>query len=468
MSYKLTVGLEVHVELNTKTKMFCACRNDTSAAPNTNICPICLGHPGTLPTPNIQAVISILRLGLVLNGRLADWVKFDRKNYFYPDIPKGYQISQYDEPLVAGGELAGVAVTRAHLEEDTARNQHHPKKNISLVDFNRGGLPLLELVTEPVIETAEQAGFFARELRLVLGPEYLNISDANMELGQMRVEANVSVSQTDKLGTKVEVKNLNSFKAVEKAIAYEYDRQISVLEAGGQIEQETRGWDENKGVTFSQRKKEMSHDYRYFPDPDLPRIKLKGRSGLVDLEKTIPESPAQKRQRFQAEFDIKESDIEILISSKNLADLFETTLVGLGDSNQAQLIANYITSDVVGILKTIKEAKLPETEALVELLSLVISGELSSRGAKEVLAVIMSYGGSPKAVATEKNLFQQSGEEELVIIVKKVIIDNPEVVSDFKAGNEKVLQFLVGQGMKASGGAANPKILAEIIRKEIK
>lgn len=269
--YRLTVGLEVHAELKTLSKMFCACRNAPGEkAPNTNICPVCMAHPGTLPVINKEAVHKVLLVGAAVGGILADYTEFDRKNYFYPDIPKGYQISQYEHPLVKGGALAGVALTRVHLEEDTARSQHEGES--SLVDYNRAGVPLMELVTEPVINSAEQAGTFAKELQLLL--RTLGAGEANMEKGEMRVEANISVSLDDTLGTKVEVKNLNSFRSVERAIAFEAARQSALLEKGEEVAQETRGWDEQKQVTFSQRKKESSHDYRYFPDPDLPKLLL--------------------------------------------------------------------------------------------------------------------------------------------------------------------------------------------------
>src|SRR3989344_2037390 len=285
MSYKLTIGLEVHAELNTKTKMFCDSPNHPDEkAPNVNVCPICLGYPGTLPVMNYEAVKSILRLGTAVGGELADYTEFDRKNYFYPDIPKGYQISQYKKPLVQGGTLNGVQLTRVHLEEDTARSSHNENSKLkienSLLDFNRAGVPLMELVTEPVMHTAEEALRFAKELQLLL--QYIGISGANMEKGEMRVEANISVSKTDEFGTKVEVKNINSFRAVGKTIEFEYKRQTELLDKGERVVQETRGWDENAGETFSQRLKESAHDYRYFPCPDLPKLFL---SEIPELSK---------------------------------------------------------------------------------------------------------------------------------------------------------------------------------------
>ncbi|KKT30843.1 MAG: Aspartyl/glutamyl-tRNA(Asn/Gln) amidotransferase subunit B, partial [Candidatus Nomurabacteria bacterium GW2011_GWD1_44_10] len=297
--YKLTVGLEVHAELKTKTKMFCNSANDPfNAEPNVNICPVCMAHPGTLPVINKQAVHHVLRVGTALGSDLADFTEFDRKNYFYPDIPKGYQISQYKYPLVSNGMLNGIAIERVHLEEDTASSSHEGSEG-SLVDYNRAGVPLMELVTKPVIHTAEEAGAFARELQLLL--RTLGVSDANMEKGEMRVEANISISKTDKLGTKVEVKNLNSFRSVERAIAYEVERMTKILDGGpGEIVQETRGWDEGGQKTFSQRKKESAHDYRYFPDPDLPKLKISEipEFSNKNLQATMPELPWERRARL--------------------------------------------------------------------------------------------------------------------------------------------------------------------------
>ena len=296
--YRPTIGLEIHAELKTKTKMFCNSANDPHAGePNTHICPICMAFPGTLPVVNREAVRHVLRVGAALKGTLADFTEFDRKNYFYPDIPKGYQISQYQYPLVSKGSLAGVAITRVHLEEDTARSQH--MDTYSLIDFNRAGVPLMELVTEPVIHDAATAQHFAQELQLLL--RTLGVSDANMEKGEMRVEANISVSKDATLGTKVEVKNLNSFRSVAGAIEFEIKRHIEALETGGKLVQETRGWDESKGITFSQRLKESSHDYRYFPDPDIPKFNLShvAEFSAKNITATLPELPWEKRERYQ-------------------------------------------------------------------------------------------------------------------------------------------------------------------------
>ncbi len=466
--YKLTVGLEIHAELKTKTKMFCHSANDPDEKrPNVNICPTCMGHPGTLPTINREAVRSVLRVGLALGGRLADFTEFDRKNYFYPDIPKGYQISQYQYPLVSGGELAGVAITRVHLEEDTARSQHDNETGESLVDYNRAGVPLLELVTEPVITSAKQAGDFARSLKLLLGPEYLAVSEANLEKGEMRVEANISVSVDDKLGGKVEVKNLNSFRAVEKAIEYEYERQVGLREKGETVAQETRGWNETKQETFSQRKKEFSHDYRYFPDPDLPKLYLSQIADWQALDRTLPELPDQKTDRFRTAYGIKDDDIKVFVASGRLSELFEEVASRLTDRSKWQTAANYLVSDLAGLLSSTDTNHLPTADHFAELINLLADNQISSRGAKDILALMVETGQAPSVIADQRGLRQKSGQADLEPIVDEVIAANPEVVADFRSGNDKVLQFLIGQGMKASRGSANPEVLAELLVKKL-
>jgi aspartyl-tRNA(Asn)/glutamyl-tRNA(Gln) amidotransferase subunit B len=447
--YTLTVGLEIHAELATETKMFCHSKNDTDESrPNVNVCPVCLGYPGSLPVINKRAVESVLRLGVAVGGEIANFTEFDRKNYFYPDIPKGYQISQYKYPLVQGGILNGVKLTRVHLEEDTARSTHDsPLVNAnSLLDFNRVGTPLMELVTEPVIKSAEEAVNFARELQLLL--RYLNISDANMEKGEMRVEANISVSKAplDALGTKVEVKNLNSFKVVEKAIKFETDRQIKLLEKGKKVAQETRGWDEKKEITFSQRLKESAHDYRYFPDPDLPKLFLRdipefSREALKD---SLPELPWEKRGRYQKDYGLKDADIEIYVREIGWGRLLEEVASILKEAKLIQLASNYITSD----LKVVISA-----ESLAEVIGLIAEGEVSSRGAKEILKIIETEGGEPKKIAREKNLIQESDKKVLKKIVEEVLKENPDAP----------VQYLVGQAMKKSNNRANPQILKLIL-----
>ena len=456
--YFLTVGLEIHAELSTKTKMFCDSKNDTDESrPNINACPICLGYPGTLPVINFEAVRKVLRLGVAVGGEIADYTEFDRKNYFYPDIPKGYQISQYANPLVKGGELAGVKLTRVHLEEDTAKSTHD-KNEESLLDFNRAGIPLMELVTEPVIKTPEAAANFARELQLLL--RYLDISGANMEKGEMRVEANVSVAKVrpldsefprSDLGTKVEIKNLNSFKIVEKAIKFEMRRQIETLEKGDRVVQETRGWDESKEVTFSQRLKESAHDYRYFPEPDLPKLFLKEVPELARtvLAKSLPELPWEKRERYKKDFGLKESDIEIYVREPKWGRLLEEVAEKLRNSKAGKfeslitLASNYIIVDL--------KKPIPSHD-LVDIIKMISAGEISSRGAKEILKVIESEGGEPHIIAVEKNLIQESDREVLKTLVKEVLEENVAAP----------IQFLVGQAMKKSGSRANPIILQEL------
>lgn len=465
-AYKPTIGLEIHVELKTATKMFCWCKNDSDETrPNVNICPICMAHPGTLPIPNFEAIKSVLRVGEALGSNLADFTEFDRKNYFYPDIPKGYQISQYKYPLVSGGELAGVKITRVHLEEDTGSNMH--EADLSLINYNRAGVPLMELVTEPCITSAKQAGDFARELQLLLGPDYLNVSEVNMEKGEMRVEANISVSATDDLGVKVEVKNLNSISGMERAINFELKRQEELIEKGEQVVQETRGWDDAGQKTYSQRKKESSHDYRYFPDPDLPKLYLSEIPELNNLKTTLPELPVQKRERLARDYGIKASDVEIFVGNKMMGDIFETVAKELNDQTKAQLLANYLNSDLAGLRKLNPDLVMPSSEAWIELINLAASGEISSRGAKDILAILTTEGGSAKQIAETKGLFQKSDEGALLTIIDEVIKANDKVVADYKGGNERSLQFLVGQGMKASKGSANPQVLAELFKKQL-
>lgn len=473
MSYKTTIGLEIHAELKTKTKMFCNSKNDTEEkSPNVNICPVCMGHPGTLPTINKEAVKKVLKVGVALSAELADFSEFDRKNYFYPDIPKGYQISQYKYPLVKNGSLNGIKITRVHLEEDTAKS-FHDAGDYSLIDFNRAGIPLMELVTEPVIHSASEAGNFARELQLLL--RYLGVSDANMEKGEMRVEANVSVSKDDTFGVKVEVKNLNSFRAVERAIAYETERQTSTLENGEKIIQETRGWDENKQKTFSQRLKEESHDYRYFPDPDLPKLKISEipEFSLENLRKELPELPWAKRERLKKVFGLKDETVEIYLQDIEIGKFFESVveyLDGKDKKNAIILASNYIISDLLGMIKekniSIDKIKI-SPEIFSKLIIMTVEGNISSRGAKDVLKIMFEEGGDPKKIVEEKGLAQTSDDSFVKNIVDEIIAKNPTVVEDYKKGKENALQFLVGHCMKLSKGKANPESLKNFLKEKI-
>lgn len=463
MSYKATIGLEVHAELKTESKMFCGCKNNPHAGePNTLTCPVCLAHPGTLPVPNEEAIKKVLLFGKAVGATLATYTEFDRKNYFYPDIPKAYQISQLAYPFVVGGTLAGVTLTRVHLEEDTARSQHD-KGDYSMVDFNRAGVPLMELVTEPVIHDAKTAGDFARELQLLL--RTLGISEANMEKGEMRVEANISISKTEEFGTKVEVKNLNSFKSVEGAINYEIQRQAEVLEKGGEVIQETRGWDEVKLNTFTQRVKETAKDYRYFPDPDLPKMHV--------TESLLPEItvklPNEKRDIY-INLGLTSSTIEILIASDNL-DKFFAELVDLNlTSKEAVLAANYITSDVMSMLSARTDIDLQNLSPLhfKELISMLIAGEINSRVAKDLLVELFGTTKGPREMAMDKGLMQISDDAALKQIIDSVVAAHPEVVLEYRSGKEAVIQFLVGQGMKKSKGTANPGTLLKLLIEALK
>lgn len=466
-NYKTTIGIEVHAELKTKTKMFCNSLNDPHAAePNTHICPVCMAHPGTLPVINKEAVKHVLRVGIALGSELATYTEFDRKNYFYPDIPKGYQISQYLYPLVKGGTLAGVAITRVHLEEDTARSLHDQGEG-SIVDYNRAGVPLMELVTEPVIHDAKTAGNFARELQLLL--RTLGVSDANMEKGEMRVEANISVSKTDTFGTKVEVKNINSFKAVESAIEYEVNRQIELLESGEQVVQETRGWDENKGKTFSQRKKESANDYRYFPDPDLPKLNLLEHEelSLTRLSENMPELPDSKRAKY-TNLGISREQIETIISDKNLVSFFESVVADDMEGEVfVQRVANYLTTDILSHLSDTSEIASASVHGFQSLIHMLVKGEINSRIAKDLLSDVVFKGLDPVILIKERGLAQSNTKESLIAAVQSVIDQNSTVVNEYREGKESALQYLIGQGMKATKGAANPALLKEMLVEKI-
>ncbi|MBK5215345.1 MAG: Asp-tRNA(Asn)/Glu-tRNA(Gln) amidotransferase subunit GatB [Candidatus Pacebacteria bacterium] len=463
--YYTTIGLEVHAELNTKSKMFCGCiNNPDEKTPNVNICPICMAHPGTLPVINKKAVESVIRVGLAIGAKIADFTEFDRKNYFYPDIPKAYQISQYKFPIVSGGKLNGVDITRVHLEEDTATSKHD-KGDYSLVDFNRAGVPLMELVTEPVIHSSKEAGDFGRELQLLL--KYLGVSEANMEKGQMRVELNISISEDkDKLGTKCEVKNINSFKAVERAAEYEIKRMSELLDKnrGDEIVQETRGWDENKQSTFSQRSKENANDYRYFPDPDLPKLFLSKAFDNEKIESKLPELPETKRTRYINDFGIKNEDIESYIVDQNLGIYFEEVANILNSKDKIKNASNYITSDYLGMKKVNSDISLPSSKNFAELIQMISESKISSRGAKDILAMIVLKDESPLKIAEEKGLIQNHDEGALKEIVQKIIDANPEIVATYKGGKENAIMSLVGQIMKESKGSANPALVQKILK----
>jgi aspartyl-tRNA(Asn)/glutamyl-tRNA(Gln) amidotransferase subunit B len=456
-TYYPTIGLEIHAELATKSKMFCGCKNDPDEMrPNVNICPICMAHPGTLPVANKEAIKKVIQVGLVLGSNIADFSEFDRKNYFYPDIPKGYQISQYKYPIVSGGSLNGFKITRVHLEEDTGLSKHD-RGDFTLVDYNRAGVPLMELVTEPVIHSARDAADFAKELQLLL--RTLGVSEANLEKGEMRVEPNISLSDDpNTFGTKVEVKNLNSFKSVEKAIEYELARMQALYEAGRQDEivQETRGWDENKQTTFSQRSKENANDYRYFPDPDLPKMQLHSAFDLEQMKKDLPELPWEAREKLKESIKNLEL-IEIFVQDIERKKLFESI-----PTKYPELKANYIVSSVAGadIGKT-------DVASFGKAIDMIGDGIVTSTAGKTVIATLISDGGDPETIAKEKGLLQQNNADDLKPIIEQIIKDNDKIVADYKSGKEAALQGLVGQVMKATKGAANPALTLQILKEMI-
>lgn len=476
-SYYVTIGLEVHAEMKTQTKMFCRCKNDPFAAePNTHICPVCTGQPGTLPYVNKQAVQNVMKVGVALGADIADFSEFDRKNYFYPDIPKAYQISQYQYPLVSNGSLLGIAIERVHMEEDTATSIH--MGTYSLVDYNRSSVPLMELVTKPVIHDADTAVAFAKELQLLL--RTLGVGDAHLEKGEMRIEANVSVSEHgyfdgdfSKLGTKTEVKNLNSFKIVGAAIEYELKRHVAILEGQSteSLVQETRGWDEAKQCTFSQRSKETAKDYRYFPDPDIPKYRF---SELPEFSRdtlaaTLPELPWQKRKRYAQAFGLKDSDIEFFVQNKTFDTLFVDAAALCFGADAYQKLANLITTVLVGYENSSEQGSVRNVASteLAAIVVMIIEGSLSSSGAREVLLALYMHGGSARDIAAQKELLQKSDTSALVAIVELVIANNPSQVTQYKAGERKLLQYFVGQGMKESKGSANPSVLATLFAQHL-
>ncbi len=486
MSYQPVIGLEIHAELHTNTKMFCGCKNDPfDRRVNANICPVCMAHPGTLPVLNKTAIQHVLKVGLALESEIADFTEWDRKNYFYPDIPKGYQISQYAYPLVqkgalkvknAQGEEVSVGITRIHLEEDTASSSHD-KGDFSLVNYNRAGVPLMELVTDPVIRDAKTAGNFGRELQLLL--QTLGVSEANMDMGQMRVEVNISIhKEGEPWGTKVEIKNLNSFRSAERSIEYEITRQAALLDAGEKVVQETRGFDESTGKTFSQRIKENANDYRYFPDPDLPKLYLSKMPefNLEMLRGQLPELPWIRRARYAA-MGMKTEDAEMFTNDTFFGTYFENALHMVTDEAVKKLMVNYIASDIAGMLKKETE-RAPtldsyiDTKQFVDVMALTQAGELSSRGAKDMIAALWKADATLRArdarsIADEKGLILKNDPEATKALIQKVIDSNPEQVAGFKAGKEALLQYLVGQVMKEGKGAVNPATAQQMLREMI-
>jgi len=472
--YQPTIGLEIHAELKTRTKMFCDSLNDPDETrPNVNVCPVCLGHPGTLPTINKKAVESVIKVGLALGATVNEKTKFDRKNYFYPDLPKGYQISQYDKPLVEKGELRGIRIRRIHLEEDTGTLSHggrgqgtRDKEDASLVDYNRGGVPLMELVTEPDFRSAEQVADFARELQLILC--YLGVSDADMEKGQMRIEANVSLD----MGKYVELKNINSFRAVSSAIAYELARQKTLLEEGKEMAKETRGWDEAKQKTVSQRSKEDAHDYRYFPEPDLPPFETKA-FDIETLRASLPELPQEKRARFAGEYGLDAKQIEILVAESEMANYFENAVSELKESLPEAapvLIYNYLAGDLRGLMNqnnvAFAELKI-SPEHLAHLAAFMHQKKITSRQGKDVIEKMFATGLDPEDIVKDDGIGVVSDTGQIETVVKEVITENPAAVVDYKKGKTASLQFLIGKAMGKLKGRAQPEVLKELFEKNL-
>ena len=487
--YRPIIGLEVHVELKTKSKVFCSCLNDPMEhRPNVNICPVCLGHPGTLPVINEEAVKKVIKTGIALNCEIPEYSKFDRKQYFYPDLPKGYQISQFYYPFCRNGFLGigsrKIRIREIHLEEDTGRLIHPTGTDYSLIDFNRAGVPLMELVTEPDIKSSQEARMFAEELQLII--RYLGVSDADMEKGEMRIEANVSLTKTKELGNRVEIKNLNSFSSVEKALKYEIERQRKVLESHKKVAQETRGWNGTKNITVSQRGKEEAHDYRYFPEPDLPRLHLGVPEYLNKVRAEIPELPIQRRERLKREYNLTEETAEIFVRNKDLGDYFEKAMSELRNwikeselkerlsrdeiLRLTKLCSNYMVTDLQSLLKSAKisnEDFLISPENFAEFISLIYEGKISSKIAKILLKEMFSTGEDPSHIIQEKELIQLTDEKMIETVAEDVLEKNKKAVEDVKKGKTNALQFLIGQVMAGTKGKANPDLVNKVLRRSL-
>jgi len=472
--YETVIGLEVHVELRTESKMFCGCPVSFGAPPNTNTCPVCLGHPGVLPVPNKKAVEFAIKAALALNCEIAPVTKFDRKNYFYPDLPKAYQISQYDQPIGRNGwidiEVDGVVrrigIARLHLEEDAGKLTHLPGGVGSLVDFNRVGTPLLEIVSKPDLRSPLEARIYMEKLRSIM--QYCEVSDVKMEEGSLRCDANISLRPRgqEALGNRTELKNMNSFRSVQRGLEYEERRQAEILDAGGEVVQETRRWDEAREVTVSMRGKEEAHDYRYFPDPDLVRIVI-DEDWKERIRRTIPELPDARKARYTGEYGLTSYDAEVLTSSPALANFFEESLQYTKDAKAA---ANWIMGDLLGYLNAngleLKDVK-ATGRGLGEMIGLIEDGTISGKIAKKVFRTMLETGKTPRQIVEEEGLVQISDEGEIRGIVARVIEANPQSVADFLAGKEKAIGFLVGQVMRETKGKANPGLVNMLIREQL-
>ena len=473
--YQVVIGLEVHAELSTKTKIFCSCPNEFGGAPNTHTCPVCMGMPGALPVLNEKVVEYAVKAGLATNCEISRDSKNDRKNYFYPDTPKAYQISQYDKPLCEHGfieieteeGIKKIGLTRIHIEDDAGKLNHDPYGNGSLVDLNRAGVPLIEIVSEPDIRSAKEAEEYLRKLKSIL--EYIEVSDCKMQEGSLRADVNVSIMPkgSSKFGTRTEVKNLNSFRSMVRAIEYEIGRQVEVIDEGGKITQETLRWDDVSGKTFSMRDKENAEDYRYFPDPDLAPIRL-SEEYIENIRKSLPEMPESRKERYIKEYDISEKDANKLTASKYLSDIFEKAS---GICGNRKAVCNWLLSDVSRILneKELEPESIPfSAESLAELVSLIDKGTISSAIAKKVLVEMFEDSSKmPSKIIEEKGWIQISDEGAIKEVVLKILEANPQSVADYKGGKDKALGFLVGQAMKETKGKANPQMLNKMFIEEI-
>jgi aspartyl-tRNA(Asn)/glutamyl-tRNA(Gln) amidotransferase subunit B len=472
MSFLTTIGLETHVQLKTRSKMFCACGTGYGASPNTQVCPVCLGYPGVLPVMNEEAIRLTVLTGLMLNSEISRYSKFDRKSYFYPDMPKNYQISQYDKPLCVGGGVAietggarkRVGITRIHLEEDVGKSMHF--RQLSSLDFNRAGVPLMEIVTDPDLCSAEEAFAYLQALKQIL--LYAEVSDCNLEEGNMRSDVNVSIrpaGQTQ-LGTKTEIKNLNTFKGVQHALKYEVARQIGVIEGGGRVVQETRRWDPDAGVTLPMRSKEEAHDYRYFPDPDLMAVVLT-REQVEEWRRRLPELPQQRRERFAREYGLPDYDAGVLVADKAVGDYFEKAA---RLSSNPKTVSNWIMTEMLRLLaergKGIGDAAVTP-QALAELVRLTEGGTINSNTAKEIFEALFEKGGDPAQIVAERGLAQVSDAGLIERLVEQCMAENPKVVADFKAGKTAAAKFLVGQVMRLSKGKANPQLVSRVLEQKL-